>query len=235
MADNAQSMPASESSMQGMMLRLFLSALVILFAAITGMVARRIYVDHAAASGFASFYVGGRLVTVERAMIRNPDLRDGGAVNRLDLAVKWPDFRATGNAIGQPGQDIVLVAVEDAASRIKSPDDIDPAERPAALYARFLKEEATTTESGLVLRQFKPGSPYDGEDLYVSTPDEHVFAARCPRAVPKSGLAENCLWQTRLNGLEVHTRFAPKLLDHWQGLVTGVRTLVPRIAAVPKK
>lgn len=216
------------------MLRFFLASLVILFAAITGMVARRIYVDQNAGSGFASFYVGGRQVTVARAMIRNPDLRDGGAVNRLDLAVTWPDFKATGNSIGQPGQTIILVAIEDAESRSKAADDIDPAERPAALYARFLQEEAATTDAGLVLRRFKPGSPYDGEELYVSTPDERLFAARCPLAAAKDKFEESCLWQTRLNGLEVHTRFAPKLLAHWQDIVTGVRGLIPRISAPPK-
>lgn len=227
-------MPTTESFITVRMLRFFLTSLVILFAAVTGMVARRIYVDQNAGRGFSSFYVGGRQVTVPRAMIRNPDLRDGGAVNRLDLAVSWPDFKPVGGSIGQPGQTLVLVAIEDAESRRKSPDDIDPADRPAALYARFLQEEATTTESGLVLRRFKPGSPYDGEELYVSTPDERIFAARCPLPTAKAGLEENCLWQTRLNGLEVHTRFAPNLLAHWQDIVTGVRGMIPTIAAPPK-
>lgn len=213
------------------MLRIFLFALAIVFAAITGMVARRIYVDQTPAQGFATFYVGGRAVTVERAMIRNPDLRDGGAVNRLDLALAWPDFRAAGGA-SAVGKDVVFVAIEDAAPAIKSKDDIDPAVRPVELYAKFLDPDAQEAPAGLILRRFRKGTPYEGEELYVSTPDERVFSARCPTiSAVGASINEMCLWQTRLNGLEVQTRFHPQMLANWQNLASGVRTVIPRLAA----
>lgn len=216
------------------MLRIFLFALFILFAAITGMIARRIYVDQNAARGFASLYVGGQIVTVDRAMIRNPDLRDGGAVNRLDLVLTWPDFRPAGAQLHDPDRDLVFVAIEDATVRTKSPDDIDPADRPNALYSRFLEQEAWSNPGGLVMRRFKAGTPYEGEELYVSSPDERVFSARCPKAGSSSAPDDLCLWQTRINGLEVHVRFAARYLTRWTSLAEGVRSLIPRIAQ-PKK
>jgi hypothetical protein len=213
---------------------MFLFALLIVFAAVTGLVARRIYVDQTPARGFASFYVGGRAVTVDRAMIRNPDLRDGGAVNRLDLALSWPDFRAAGGSAAL-GKDVVFIAIEDAAPAMKSKDDIDPSLRPIELYAKFLEPDAHEAPAGLIMRRFRKGTPYEGEELYVSTPDESVFSARCPTSVAVGAAStENCLWQTRTNGLDVHTRFQPRALENWQGLVAGVQAVIPRLAAPAK-
>lgn len=217
------------------MLRVFLFALALLFAAITGLIGRRIYVDQAGHSGFASFYVGGQTVTVDRAMIRNNELREGGAVNRLDLAVTWPDLKPAGVNIGEGGRDLVFIAIEDAAVRKRSQDDMDPADRPVNLYARFLEQDTNTTGEGLVVRRFKNGTPYDGEELFVSSPDEREFSARCPVRKDDKGLEELCLWQIRVGGLEVHTRFARPALAQWTHLSNGVKALVQQLATRPSR
>lgn len=213
------------------MLRIFLFLLALFFAAVTGLVTRRIYTDQAGTSGFASFYVGGQTVTVDRAMIRDNELRDGGAVNRLDLALTWPEFRPAGMNIGQSGHELVFVAIEDAAPKTRNQDDVDPADRPSQLYARFLEQDTTTTAEGLVSRRFKANSPYNGEELFVATPDERAFAARCPLAAASMATPEErCLWQIRANGLDVHIRFSRRVLAGWSLLTEQVQALVQQMA-----
>lgn len=215
------------------MLRVFTLAVLVLMVALGALFARRVYVDRRPPEGVATFQLGGRQVTVERAMVRDPDMRDGGAVNRLDLALSWPDFRAApAPTPAGPDGDRVFIALEDAASRTRLPDDIDPADRPVALYSRFLERDAWSNPGGLVMRRFRAGTPYDGEELYISTPDERVFAARCPVPGPVgAGPDELCLWQTRINGLEVQARFPARLLTSWLHLAQGVRNAVTRLPA----
>lgn len=196
-----------------------------------GFVGTRLYLDRAAPTGTTTVFVGGQKLAIDRAMIRDPGLRAGGAVNRLDLALVWPSF--TGIAARREAdktQDLVFIGLEDAAARNQTAGDIDPAERPAELYARFLAREAWTNPGGLVMRRFRAGTPYEGEELYVSTPDDRQFSARCPTAGSAGALAdEPCLWQVRINGLDVQVRFSTRLLSRWNELAGGVRRLAARL------
>jgi hypothetical protein len=216
----------------GAMLRIGLLAVLLCAAAAGGLLGRRIYLDRTPPAGAAAFFVGGQKLMAPRAMIRDPALRDGGAVERLDLALKWPGFDGAVNA---PRTDaaagLIFVSVEDAQTRAAQPGDIDPSERPGELYARFLALEAWSNPGGLVMRRFRAGTPYEGEELYVSTPDERQFAARCPAQGASPVGEEQCLWQTRVSGLELQVRFPPRLLGEWPGLVRGVGALVPRLKA----
>lgn len=211
------------------MVRMTILTVFLVIAAAAGMLARRVYLDRTPPGGEVRFLIGGQKVHVPRAMVREPDLREGGAVNRLDLALLWPELRgAAGASRSEMERGLVFIGIEDAESRAAAPGDIDPAERPVELYARFLAQEAWSNPGGLVMRRFRAGTPYEGEELYLSTPDERVFAARCP--IQKAGNAEEpCLWQTRVAGLELQVRFAPRLLINWSALAREVRALLPRL------
>lgn len=214
------------------MLRLILVGLIVGVVAVGGMFARRIYTDSRAPAGSASLHVGGRTLNVERAMIRNRDLHKGGAVNRLDLVLRWPDLSGALALVGQKDAPLLFVTVEDAAPLRRGPDDIDPADRPVELYARFLESEAEPGPGTLVIRRFRKNTPYEGEELYLSTPDERLFSARCPISGSPGALAGDlCLWQARINGLELHSRFPAAYLGDWQTMTAGVAALARRIGA----
>jgi len=216
------------------MVRLLVISCIAGLAAIGGMLARRIYVETRPPSGHAVFHVGSHRLTLPRAMVRNLDLRDGGAVNRLDLVLNWPDLSgAAGNLGGKTAPALVFLSLEDSSALAKSRDDIDPAERPVELYARFLEADAVTGPAGLVQRRFSRGSPYEGEDLFMATPDERQFSARCPRGAAIPQPAEQCLWQTRQAGLELHVRFAPALIQDWQRLTSAIRALASVLRTQP--
>ena len=104
---------------------------------------------------------------------------------------------------------------------------IDPAERPARLYVRFLETEQWTHPGGLIMRHFESSSPFGREDLYMAPPEGRVFAARCIRPQqPPDGLPNTCIAEMRLQGLDLRMRFSPELLSDWERITLGVRGLV---------
>lgn len=213
------------------MLRMAVLAVFLVVAAAAGLLARRIYLDRTPPSGQSDFFIGGQKLVLPRAMVRDVDLRGGGALNRIDIALLWPELRGAAAATkAETERGLVFIGIEDAAPRAATPGDIDPTDRPVELYARFLAHEAWSNPGGLVMRRFRTGTPYEGEELYLSTPDERVFSARCP-TVRSGGSDGMCLWQTRIAGLELQIRFSPRLLVEWQTLATGIRGLVPRLKA----
>ncbi|HRJ69073.1 MAG TPA: hypothetical protein PK812_05635 [Beijerinckiaceae bacterium] len=214
------------------MLRIAVLAVLLVIAAAAGLLARRIYVERTPPAGAAEFFIGSQKVLVPRAMVRDPDLRNGGALNRIDLALLWPDLRGAAAATkAEIDRGMVFIGLEDAAPRAATPGDIDPTDRPGELYARFLAQEAWSNPGGLVMRRFRAGTPYEGEELFVSSPDERVFSARCPIRKLGNTTEDLCLWQTRITGMELQVRFSPRLLVEWQALSGGVRALVTRLKA----
>ena len=104
---------------------------------------------------------------------------------------------------------------------------IDPADRPAKLYARFLETTGWSHPGGLVMRRFENGSPFEREELYMTPPEGRVFAARCARPIqPPDGLPNTCISEIRIEGLDVQMRFSPDMLVNWETLVLGSRQLV---------
>jgi hypothetical protein len=146
----------------------------------------------------------------------------------IELVVAFPEFRplppTNQNVAPLPDEDIVVLRLE--------PEDatIDPTERMAKLYASFLINESWSHPGGLVMRRFEKGSPYENEDLYIAPPEGRRFAARC-QAPPRKpdGLPSTCLWNFRMNGLDVQMRFAPELLSSWELLVDRGHGLVASI------
>jgi hypothetical protein len=100
------------------------------------------------------------------------------------------------------------------------------------LYARFFADEHWSNPGGLLMRRFRPDSPYGGEELYFSPPDGEAFSARCPRqgSVADVGSA-NCLWSFRQDGLDIQARFPASLLPRWTRLRDGVQSLLRGWAA----
>lgn len=211
------------------MLRIVLLGFLIGVAALGGLFARRLHADRQPITGTAQFYVGGHKLAIDKAMIRSADLREGGAVNRLDLVLIWPTLAGGAANMGPAdAPNLIFVALEDATARARSPDDIDPAGRPVELYARFLEIDAATGPGGLVQRPFRKASPYEGEQLFVSSPDERLFSARCPQDLASQ---DHCLWQTRLDNLDLIVRFRPQHLAEWRHLSGAIRLLMPKLRA----
>ncbi|GGG27540.1 hypothetical protein [Chelatococcus composti] len=164
------------------------------------------------------YELAGHILRVPAAWLRETMDPAGGPVQRLDLAIPWP------HAAGGSEKEIVAVTLVPADAAL------DPVERPAKLYMRFLAPESWPAPGGLVLRRFRAGSPYEGEELYLTPPDGRRFFARCARPAASDVVAPLCTTVMRLAGIDVVLRFGPERLADWPRLRSGAERLMQLMA-----
>ena len=186
--------------------------------------------DRASANATLDIQLGRIRLAVPAAYVRNPDYRRSGEFAEIELAASASDLRP----VSRPRK--LRPETEDASAGIiylnlrEQEKSIDPAERPARLYVRFLETEQGPHPGGLVMRRFETGSPFGREDLYMSPPEGRLFAARCIRPQqPPDGLPNTCIAEMRLQGLDLRLRFSPERLGDWEQITAGVRGLVKSI------
>jgi hypothetical protein len=169
-----------------------------------------------APSGSIQRYVGANLVTMPVDYLQRN--QTPVQANRLDLAISWPDFgpakrlvlSADGRIEPATGETTLLVTLRGTDATIA------PAERVIDVYSRFLEGDIWSNPGGLVMRRFRTGTPYEGEDLFYSMPDGRDFAARCPSSLRNGALGnERCLWISRQDGFDIETSFDAALLTQW--------------------
>lgn len=171
---------------------------------------------------FAVVTVGGERLTFAAGYLRP---RDDGAV---ELVAFFPDF-----APGDGFADVAATTdLDDRFARLVfvglKPADpaLDPAERTARLYQRFLDENSWSHPGGLVARAFVDDSPFEGDELFYVAPEGREFAARCRRPDPSRKTPNTCIADFRLGDLDVELRFAASQLSQWSALKDGARGLI---------
>jgi hypothetical protein len=161
-----------------------------------------------------------------RAYGRDESTAAGGLSDHLGFIVSFPKF-APLSAKERP------VATAIALTLTPKDEGLNPGERPAKLYARFLTPETLEGPGGLILRHFEQGSPYDSEELFIAPPDGRSFFARCPKADARAP-GEACLSMFREGGMDVELRYPPALLGHWDAIFDGAHALIARMTARKK-
>jgi hypothetical protein len=171
--------------------------------------------------------VGGAKFAFLSPFLR-PASRQGGPTPALEAAVLFPSFAAAGdfgdvtaktNLDRRLAETVVIV--------IKPPDSgLDPADRMARLYERFLEEKSSNYPGGLVARAFSDDSPFGGDALYFVAPEGREFAARCLMPDPAARTPNTCQAQMRMDDVDVEIRFSAALLSEWRRLRDGARGFV---------
>jgi hypothetical protein len=171
--------------------------------------------------------VGGAKFAMFSRFLRSSSRRDG-PTPALEAAIFFPDFTAAGDLNDVTGktnldrrfaQTVVLV--------IRKPDSrLDPADRTARLYERFLDETSWTHPSGLIARAFADDSPFRGDELYFTAPEGREFAARCRKPDPSAETPNTCQAEMRMGDVDVGIRFSAVLLNEWRRLRDGARGFV---------
>ena len=153
--------------------------------------------------------------------LRSPGERSNPGGDRLELVAAMPDFTPAGDRMfGLPPENLVFLTLEPAGTTL------DPSERPARLYARFLEEEIWSHPGDLIMRRFVADSPYEHEDLYMAPPEGRAFFARCMHPSPAPDRLQNsCISEMRVAGLDIQMRFSPEQLAFWDRMVIGARLL----------
>lgn len=157
-----------------------------------------------------------------------PQSRGGGFLDQLALAAFFPDFTPAGEVsdvtrdtnLAERFEKLVFITIKPSDS------SLDPADRPAKLYARFLEPDGWSHPGGLVARAFQAGSPFEGQELYFVAPEGRNFAARCRRPDQTQKTPNSCIYDFRVNDLDVELRFSAALLSEWEKLNAGARGLI---------
>lgn len=137
-------------------------------------------------------------------------------VGMVRLRLGWPDLGPAQN------RNRLLVT-------LSPPDKVNEPATQLSVYARFLTPTVWSNPGGLVVRGFRKGSPYEGDELYVSVPDGRGFAARCPVNTGPAPLDELCRVTFRHRGLDVNIRFPRAVIADWELMLGGVRRAVDRL------
>jgi hypothetical protein len=176
---------------------------------------------------FVAVTLGAERLTLASAYLTRA-ARRSGATDSVELVAFYPDFAPAGDFsdviagadLAERFRRIVFVTAKPADS------SLDPAERPARLYQRFLDENSWSHPGGLIARAFEDGSPFEGDELYYVGPEGREFAARCRRPDPERKTPNTCITDFRLGDLDVEMRFSAALLAEWASLKAGARGLI---------
>ena len=150
---------------------------------------------------------------------RNLTGPDGDDTTRLvgmvRLRLDWPSL---GPAEPQSRSRILVT--------LSPPDKVNEPATQLSVYARFLTPTVWSNPGGLVVRGFRKGSPYEGDEFYVSVPDGRGFAARCPLDTGAAALDEPCRVTFRHRGMDVNIRFPRAIIADWELMLGGVRRTI---------
>jgi hypothetical protein len=171
--------------------------------------------------------VGGVKFAVLSSFLRSAALSDGPAPT-LEAALLLPSFAPAGDFEDVTGATDLDERLAKTVVVIVRPADpsLDPADRTALLYERFLVEDAWSHPGGLVARAFADDSPFRGDELYFTAPEGREFAARCRQPDPTAWTQNTCLAEARMGDVDVEIRFAAAHLSEWRALLAGVRSFV---------
>lgn len=162
--------------------------------------------------------IGDHVLAIPEALSGADYGETGRLVGMARLRLDWPNFGP--------------VTPETRHKLLVTLSPRDPVNEPAtqlSVYARFLTPMVWSNPGGLVVRGFRKGSPYEGDELFVSVPDGRGFAARCPVETAQGGLDELCRVTFRHRGMDVNIRFPRAIIADWELMLGGVRRAVDRL------
>lgn len=183
--------------------------------------------------------IAGVAFNVPPGAMRVPVQRQAGAHERVDLAFLWPSLEpphVTSNS-STPAQASVA-GVANELERIfvtiaTAGDKVAPTVRIKTIYPRYAATDPEFLPSGMAVLAFRPGTPYQGEDLIydATTPDN--FLARCSRtgAGPTPG---TCLYERRIEGADLVVQFARDWLEDWRFVTSSIDRLIEALLQKPK-
>jgi hypothetical protein len=157
--------------------------------------------------------LGERQLTLQRAWL----LGAAAQGDRKRISLRMPLSSLVSHDLVDPGASIALVFVTSDAS-------LPPSERVKQLYSRFLSSEATPAAGGLIRRQFRAGTPYEGETLFLSPPEGRAFAARC-QSGEFGSMELTCFAEIRHAGYDIQIQLARRDLALWERIVSRVKQI----------
>ncbi len=166
---------------------LYAAAGLVAIALLAWLVGRMVgdYRDGVALAGKSSdptpvvFTIADETLTVPGNAVRFPAARRGGAVDKIELLLRWPGlggFTEDSADAFRDGSSLAPILYVTIGPRA-APLDMD--ERLSPVYARYFAGEPVTGPSGLTGRSMTADSGYRGEEIYYARTGPVRFTARC--------------------------------------------------------
>ena len=178
--------------------------------------------EFTAVTGPQQFILGNDVLDVPLNMTRFASQRTKTVLNQLDLVMYWEDgsgfSEANQKAFLRPNRtpDLIFMTLTER----KLHQDMD--DRLVPIYSKLLSGKPRSGPAGLVLRPFRAGSGYDGEELAVSDAAQMRWVARCQKH--ENSQFPTCMRDLFVgNGLSLTYRFSRSLLPQWQVIENRVQ------------
>jgi len=176
--------------------------------------------------------VAGTAFNVPPAAIRVTMQRQPGAQERLDLNFLWPSLSPP-YPVAPPNAPTKAVPRPQSLERVfvtitMASDALPPEERVKSIYPRYTEAEPVPGPEGLVVLPFRPGTPYQGEDLIYDASTPARFLVRCSRN-GAGGTPGICMQVRRIGEAEVTIRFPRDWLDDWRAVSNGIDKLIANL------
>jgi len=183
--------------------------------------------------------VAGVLFNVPPEAIRAPVQRQPGAHERVDLVFLWPSLTPpplAGDATPAPpmvdaGDGLPAPSADDRLFVTIAPlgPVLSPAERLHTIYPRYFATQATARPDGLAVLPFRPGTPYEGEDLIYFAEKPEQFFALCTQTV--RSVPGTCICERSADAAEITLRFPREWLQDWRSVAAGFDQLIAQLHA----
>jgi hypothetical protein len=171
--------------------------------------------------------VGDTLFNVPPAAVRMKIQRHTGPQERVDLFFDFPSLQppdaskhVSAEQVDEMPQPLDRIFVSISAHHGVMAPDV----RVNTIYPRYLAPDMMPVQDGLIMRSFRAGSPYDGEDLFLA--QQPPLVARCTRDAKTPGM---CLAERRIDGADLTFRFPRSWLSRWRDVSDAVERLTAQL------
>jgi hypothetical protein len=173
--------------------------------------------------------VNGVNFNIPPAAIRNRVQRKAGTQERIDLVFLWPSLTPPDPTV-KPAAAPLPRAVDRVFLTLAGQGSaLPPLERFNTIYPRYLDTNIANTPDGLTLRPFRDGTPYQGEDILYDDRAPGRFMVRCTRDGASGGPVGMCLFERRIEQVDITARFPRGWLSDWQSVSAGLDGLLKRL------
>lgn len=158
--------------------------------------------------------IGNTVFNVPTNAVRVKVQRHSGAAERIDLAFLFPSLEAPGPMPRVTAETALQTKIDIDRiflSIVAHGDAMSPDERMSAIFPRYLDPAGHINDAGLLVRAFRDGSPYQGEDVITATNAD--FAARCSRDGATPGM---CISEKRIGEADLTFRYPRAWLTNWR-------------------
>lgn len=167
------------------------------------------------------FIIANDVLEIPLNLMRFAVQREKTVLQQADLVMHWSDASGFQSANSDKFLDpahtmeLIFLTIGERQLHLAMNDRVVP------IYQKLISAVEQRGPSGLIIRPFKPGAGYDGEELVFASDGNIVWAARCQSA--QASQFPTCIRDVFVGaGLTATYRFSRSLLGYWADIETRI-------------